>query len=116
MVRGGMVIEPDSHKYYNQFVYICAEHGEHQAVLEDNDEGDSDAMSIELKKADLCEDSSDMDSEKEEGTEEDKDSERDEGTEVESDGSKDVETSGEESEGEGFPAQSQSLLLHGGQK
>ena len=116
MVRGGMVIEPYSHKYYNQFVYICAEHGDHQAVLEDNDEGDSDAMSIELKKADLCEDSSDMDSEKEEGTEEDKDSERDEGTEVESDGSKDVETSGEESDGEGFPAQSQSLLLHGGQK
>ena len=89
---------------------------EHQAVLEDDDEGDSDAMSIELKKTDLCEDSSDKDSEKEEGTEVDRDSERDEGTEAESDASKDVETSGEESDGEGFTAQSQSLLLHGGQK
>jgi hypothetical protein len=116
MVRGGMVIEPDSHKYYDQFVYICTEHGEHQAVAEEDDEEDSDAMSIELKKTDLCEDSSDKDSEKEEGTEADRDSERDEGTEAESDASKDVETSGEESDGEGFPAQSQSLLLHAGQK
>ena len=73
-------------------------------------------MSIELKKTDLCEDSSDKDSEKEEGPEVDRDSERDEGTEAESDDSKDVETSGEESDGQGFPAQSQSLLLHAGQK